>query len=146
MEIEKLTQAEIKRIEKYTETIFSAKRSKLSNEKCELRDGYKDALLKAHYESKEYLKLFNTWINTKKKLWEHVKKYDMELDNYSEKPSNLSWRYSAKVQMPNERKKKLSAVERRIEKLEALDKEFKEQLIFGNKPKILEVIRKMEKI
>lgn len=141
-----MTQSEIKRIEKYTETIFNTKRSKLSNEKCELRDGYKDALLKEHYESKEFLKFFNGWQDAKKKLWEHVKKYQMELDNYNEKPSDLSWLYRAKVEMPVERKKKLSDVEKRIEKLETLDKEFKEQLIFGDKPKILEVIRKMEKI
>ena len=138
MEIEKITQGEMQRIEKYVQEIIDRKINKLAGDSEEKKQANKKL------ETNPYLnKLADTYSKSKnktetiyKKIQQAETKYCASYGSY-DKIFSVDYHWQPKNQA--ERNKK-------IEQIKEAHKAFTETLIFKGKPEILKAIQAIEKI
>lgn len=133
MNVEKLTQGELNRIEKYIEEVV---RDKISR----LRDGKeaKEQEEKKIKENKELQKLCRDYTQLFEKSKAIADKYNLKYSNYD---AEASFSLSYDWKNPQEKINKV-----KIEEIGKLHKELKECMIFKGKPEILKAIQQLEKI
>jgi len=131
MEYEKLPQVQLRRIEKHVEEIICTKR-------CNINNIYDEEIKKIKKDTENKQEIKNYF--KKEKEQDKLKHYLEKKYNCSFYSDYISMNYNFKDEKTS--KKKDDA----LDKLNIAHKKFTEELLFGDKPSILKMIRDLEKL
>ena len=138
MDIEKITQGEMHRIEKYVQEIVNRKINSLAGDSEEKKQASLKLGTNPYLKrlSSDYLKSKTKTDTLYTKIQKAEKKYNADYSSYDKK-FNIDYNWKSKNQVGRNK---------RIEQIKEAHKKFTETLIFKGKPEILKAIQAIEKI